>query len=74
MSSEKHYFFKGLLLFTLFEILFVLSYFTIASININGGVMILLEWLSFLLGVFCLMVYFALGLDDLGKNRDNYFS
>lgn len=69
MNSNNHYYFKGLLLFALFEILYVLTYFTSQSITGSAGIINLLELASFFLGLMCLMFYFLLGLNEFGKKE-----
>lgn len=68
MSSKNHYFFKGLLLFALFEILYEFSYFLGAGSN---DVISLLEFMSEILGFICLIGYFLLGLIEIGKIKEN---
>ena len=70
MNSEKNYFFKGLVVFALFSMLYELSFYVRYSITgTSVDLSTILEMVSFFAGLIFTALYFILGLYELGNRR-----
>ena len=68
MNSEKNYFFKGLVVFTLFSMLYELSFYVRYTVEgTSVDLSIILEMVSFFAGLIFTAIYFILGLNEIGN-------